>query len=130
MALSISAEDRIYLRSQWRLNRRRFALFLLACLVVHVAILAFLVLMQDRLTIVEPEVIPIEIVQEPDQPQDEPKPEEQKPEEQKEEEEKEPEWEPHGPLRQHFQPQQRPHKGSRLNQPAVVALRLRNASGP
>jgi protein TonB len=94
MALSISAEDRIYLRSQWRLNRRRFALFLLACLVVHVAILAFLVLMQDRLTLVEPEVIPIEIVQEPDQPQEEVKPEEQKPEEQKEEDEKEPEPQP------------------------------------
>lgn len=88
MALSISAEDRIYLRSQWRLNRRRFALFLVVCLLLHVAFLTFLVLTQDRLILVEPEPIPVEIVQEPDQPQEEPKAEEQKQEEEKKEEEK------------------------------------------
>lgn len=88
MALLISAEDRIYLRSQWRLNRRRFAFFLLACLGLHVAIFAFLILRSDQLILVEPEAIPIEIVQEPEPPPQEQQQEEQKPEEEKKEEEK------------------------------------------
>ena len=87
MALSISSEDRIYLRSQWRLNRRRFALFLFVCLLLHIAFLTFLILTQDRLALVEPEPIPVEIVQEPEQ--EEPKQEDQKQEEEKQDEKKE-----------------------------------------
>ncbi len=84
MSLQASSEDRIYLTSRWRISRRRFVVLLALCLLLHALIVALFVREYQPLP-VEPEVIPVELVPEPEaepepEKQDEQKPEEKPPE--------------------------------------------------
>ncbi len=80
--LSVTAEDRLFdlAGPSWRAALRRFAPLLVACLLLHLAVLAFLILVDrpDKETAPAEKEIPVEIIVQPPPPPPPPPPPEQK----------------------------------------------------